>query len=85
MKLTKMFLLIILSIFVTIIVAIADAILRNQLVAGVAGFPFRFSEVALFGGGETNYLFFILDIIFWFSILLLLFKYLPKLLFRLKK
>lgn len=79
MSYIKYLVLIIFSVILTVIITIVDAILRNQLVAGKAGLPLRFSDMSLFGGGETNYLYLALDIIFWFCIILIFFKYLPKL------
>ena len=69
----------ILSVVFTFVISIVDAIFRNQLVAGNAGLPFRFSETSLFGGGETNNLNLFFDIIFWFVVIMLFLKFLPKL------
>lgn len=78
MSWVKYLVLLFLSFIITIIVSLVDAIVRNQLVAGVAGFPFRFSETALFGGGETDYFYLSLDVILWFVLILLLINYFPK-------
>ncbi len=85
MKLVQVAGLLILSFLLTIIVTVIDAILRNQLVAGRAGFPFRFSDMSLFGGGETNYLILSLDMFFWFFILVVMFKFIPKLFLKPKR
>ena len=75
MRLIKYSGLFILSVLITFLVSVIDAILRNQLVAGFVGIPLRFSDVSLFGGGETNIVNLILDFIFWFLILWLVWKY----------
>ena len=67
----------VLSVVVTYGVAIIDALIRNSLLAGEAGFPFRFSS-SYFFGESTNFLMLILDIVFWFIIIWLIWKLLYK-------
>lgn len=64
----------VLSIVTTYAVAIIDALMRNSLLAGNAGFPFRFSS-SYFFGESTNFLMLLLDIAFWFLILWLIWKF----------
>lgn len=80
----KYFVFFIFSIFLTLFIAIVDAVVRNNLVAGTAGLPLRFSESALFGGGETNYINFSIDVLFWFVLLIAILKYFP-LIFKFRK
>lgn len=80
----------ILSIIVTFSISILDMLyISKTFINGSVGLPLAYSygSISLFGEGkeEINYVTLILDFVFWFVILLLLFKYLPKLLLRLKK
>ncbi|MDP2585682.1 MAG: hypothetical protein Q8P29_02260 [Candidatus Levybacteria bacterium] len=59
----------ILSVIVTYISAFVDALIRNTLLGGEAGFPFKFSSATMFGSGSTNYLLMVLNILFWFAII----------------
>jgi uncharacterized membrane protein YjgN (DUF898 family) len=50
--------------------SLADALFNNTLLGGKSGFPFKDSSTTIFGGGTTNYFLTFLNIVFWFLILL---------------
>lgn len=57
--------------------AFLDAIRRNSLLAGEAGFPFRFSS-SYFFGESTNLLMLALDIAIWFIVIWGIWKVISK-------
>lgn len=67
----------ILSVIVTYVVAIIDAIMNTN--ANQAGLPFKFGSYTLFSTATTNYPFLLLDIAFWFVIIWVIWKILLKL------
>lgn len=72
----------VLSVMVTYGVAIVDALARNSLLSGEAGFPLRFSSSSFFGSENTDYFMLILDIVFWFFVIWIIWKGLQILLNR---
>lgn len=58
--------------------SIVDAIFSGTLLGGRSGFPFKDSSTTMFGGGTTNYFLTVLNILFWFLIILGIWKVLPK-------
>lgn len=70
----------ILSVVVTYGVAFVDALRRNSFLAGEAGVPFRFSS-AYFFSESTNYGMLILDIVFWFVVIWVVWKAVSKIRF----
>ncbi len=69
----------VLSVVVTYGISIADSIINNTLVAGSAGLPLKFASGSMFGGSDTDYAMLLLDIIFWFVIVWVVWKGLGKL------
>ena len=69
----------ILSVIVTYTVAIIDAVSRNSLLAGSAGLPFRFASGSVFGSPSTDYGFLLVNIVFWFVIIWIIWKLIKKL------
>ena len=67
----------ILSVVLTYSVAIIDALARNSLIAGSAGLPLKFTS-GYFGTSTTNYSILIVDIAFWFVVILGTWKLLKK-------
>lgn len=68
----------VLSVPVTYVAAFGDALRSNTLLAGESGLPFKYSRGTLFGSGTINYVMMLIDIIFWFVALLLIWKVLTK-------
>lgn len=67
-------LMVILSLIFTLSSSLLDALYRKSLL-GEGGFPFRFSSGASFlGESSTNYFILLLDILFWFIVVFLLWK-----------
>lgn len=75
----KLFLIIlVLSVVVTYGVSITSDLISGSIIAGNSGFPFKFASGSLFGEGSTNYLMLILDIIFWFVVIWVVWKLIMK-------
>ena len=76
--------LLVLSVIVTEVVAVIDSIQNNTFTGGgLSGFPLQFSSSAnLFGGGRVNSTNLLLDILFWFVVLFLIWKLLKKIVFK---
>lgn len=72
------FIILILSVVVTYIVEIAQSLFTNSSIAGSGGLPFAFTSSALFGSPSTDYLMLIIDILFWFIVILVIWKVLQK-------
>lgn len=70
----------VLSVVVTYGVAIVDVFLNKT--KNIAGLPFGFTSLGLFLGGSTDYLMLILDIVFWFFIIWVIWKVISKLVKR---
>jgi len=68
----------VLSVVVTYGIALVDVLFNQSILAGESGVPLRFDSSSLFGGGSTNYLNLLLDIIFWFLVVLAIWKLLQK-------
>lgn len=66
----------VLSVVVTYGMAIVGALMNPS--ASKAGLPLKFGSYTLFGTADTNYVALVLDIVFWFIIILLLWKVLQK-------
>ena len=74
----KVVILLILSVVVTLVIGLGDFAMNQNSIQ--AGFPFKFTSAALmFGNAETNYLILVLDIIFWFIILYIIWTLIKKL------
>lgn len=67
----------VLSVVVTYVIAVIDALMRNSLLVGSAGLPFKFASGYL-GSSNTNDLMFILNIVFWFLVIFGIWKILQK-------
>lgn len=59
----------ILSVVTNYAAALIDALIRNSLLGGSAGLPFKFASGTLFGEAHTNYLTLFFNIIFWFVVI----------------
>lgn len=62
-----------LSVVLTYSIAIVDAIVNAS--SNVAGLPFKFGSYNLFGSANTNYAMLFLDIIFWFIVLFIFWRF----------
>ncbi|MDO8570940.1 MAG: hypothetical protein Q7R97_05130 [Candidatus Daviesbacteria bacterium] len=77
----KSFLIIlVLSVVVTYGVMFIQAFWTNSLIAGSGGFPFSFTSSSLFSTASTDYQMLIVNIVFWFMILFVIWKLIGKLL-----
>ena len=79
MSIKSFIIILILSVVVTYGVAVVESIFRETLVAGSAGLPFNFASGTLFGEQNTNYLLLLLDFIFWFIVIWVIWKAFQKL------
>lgn len=68
----------ILSVVVTYAATLVDVLLSGSVVTGKSGFPFRFGSSSLFGGSSIDYPLLLVDIVFWFIILWIIWKVLQK-------
>ncbi len=90
MNIFKLIGVIILAVIATFVLSVVDMLfISKTFVSGAVGIPFRYSNgsISLFGSGNENinYVFLILDFIFWFLVLLLIINFFPKLLIKFKK
>lgn len=69
----------ILSFFTAIVADILDGVINNTLIGGKSGFPFKDSLSLGFEGGTSYTNMFILNVLFWFVVILGIWKVLPKL------
>jgi hypothetical protein len=65
---------IILSFFVAFIADFFDGIINNTFIGGKSGFPFKDSFSLGFEGGESYPHMFLLNVLFWFFIILVIWK-----------
>lgn len=70
------FVILVLSIMLTYSLAIVDALVNPS--SNLAGLPFKFGSYSLFGQANTNYSILLLDILFWFIVILVTEKILIK-------
>lgn len=68
----------VLSVVVTYGASLADSLLNSTLLAGESGFPFKYSRSTLFGRGSIDGGMMLLNIVFWFVIILGVWKVLQK-------
>lgn len=59
----------VLSLVVTYGASIVEALLNGSILMGQSGWPLRFGYSSFFGGSSINYVMLILDIVFWFFII----------------
>lgn len=56
------------SVVVTYAAMVIDAMWKGSFLAGEAGIPLRFDSSSFFGGGSINYTNLLIDVIFWFIV-----------------
>jgi hypothetical protein len=72
----------ILSVIVTYGAALVYDLMFGSILSGEGGVPFKFTSGSLFGGSSTNYLMLILDIVFWFFIIWIIWQVFTRILKR---
>lgn len=72
MSIKSFFIILVLSVVVTYGVAFVEGLIGGHFLS-YGGFPFRFASGS-FLGGSTDYLMLILDIVFWFAVIFILWK-----------
>lgn len=68
----------VLSVVVTYGASLVDSLLNSTLLAGESGFPFKYSRSTLFGRGSIDGTMMLLNIAFWFAVILGVWKILQK-------
>lgn len=69
----------VLSVMVTYGVSIAADLMKGSVLSGEGGIPLKFTESSLFGGTAINLIIFLIDVIFWFIVIWIVWRLLSKL------
>ena len=71
-----------LSLVLTEIISVGQSFIYSSFFQGDSGLPLAFESSSLFGGGSINFVNLCVDVLFWFIVLLLIWKIVLKLIKR---